>query len=168
MDSKRAQKLQDEAIVGNAPIYSYNYQRAIFNSRMDSLAKLLILFYCFAHSWESGNFSCYEEQRIAAHLGISVSTLHVKRKYLVKLGWISVQKRKNSSPFIAIFYGENDPLFEEKGCAKWKPENKILPQSVVSKMSRDEYIAYCERLDDRYRTSRSKAVLEEALRLPYE
>jgi len=161
-EKPKSEKVVDEPIVGNAPIYSYNYQRAIFASRMDSLAKLLVLYYCFAHSWESGKFSCYEEQRIAAHLGISVSTLHTKRKYLVKLGWIVVKKRKGTSPEIAIFYGMNDPEFEQKSCAKWKPENKFLPQKETAKMNKDQYVAYLERLDNRYGTTRSKARLEEA------
>jgi hypothetical protein len=158
----KKQKDPQKGVIGERPIDPFEYQGAIWSSRIDGIAKSLLGFYSWAYGWKKGIFSHYEEQRIAAHVGISVSTLHKKRKYLEQLGWIKVHKRRyDQSPLIEILYGNDDPDFEGKSCSKWTPENKCLSPEILSKMSSEELVEYHVRINARYRTTLSAKKLQD-------
>jgi len=103
----------------------YKYGNVIINAKIDGSAKALLWFYAFVFNWEQGQPSFWAQRKIAAVVGMSPSTYQNKRKYLEKLGWITVFNRGfDNSCLVRVKVGENDPEYETKCWAKWHPENE--------------------------------------------
>jgi hypothetical protein len=124
----------------------FEYMRAIRDSRLKALPKALLYFYAGAYNWEEQRPSYYEEVRVAAHTGMSVSSLQKFRKELVNLGWINVYGGGyRRTPFVDISLGKDDPKFELMGYSTWEPENKSLSSFELSKLSKTEVEEYFEK-----------------------
>lgn len=103
----------------------YKYGNVIINAKIDGSAKALLWFYAFVFNWEQGKPSYWAQRKIAAVVGMSPSTYQSKRKYLERLGWITVFNRGfDNSCLVRVKVGENDPDYETKCWAKWHPENE--------------------------------------------
>lgn len=132
----------------------FSYMRIVRESRLLALEKNLLYFYAGAYNWEKHTPSFYEEERVAAHTGMSVSTVHKKRKRLAELGWIVVKGGGyRKTPHIFISIGSNDPKFEEKECSLWKPENRALSNAEISALSPDEIDLYFQTRQGRRKRS---------------
>lgn len=128
--------------------------KKVREARLHSLDKHLLNFYVGVYNWSDNTPSFYEEERVAAYTGMSVSTVHKKRKNLEKLGWISVVGGGfKKTPFIFVHVGENDPTFESKCYSVWEPENKALSNSELAKLTPEEITKYQERRKARRRRS---------------
>lgn len=128
----------------------------IRDARLDGLAKGLLYFYSLTYNWSENRPSFYEEERIAAHTGMSVSTLHKRRKLLVQLGWITVENiEPRKPPLVYVHEGKNDPNFETMCYSVWTPENAAKGNKEVADMSPEEREKY-----RRSRQGRRKRLLD--------
>jgi hypothetical protein len=145
---------QKRAEFGSVAGMSYfEYAELIQNARIKGMGKALLWFYAYVYNWENQGRSFYEEFRVAAHVGFAVSAVQSWRKYLVDLGWLEViPQTRRKPPFVGVRIGRDDPDFEGKSYARWRPENKALTPQDLARLSKEELeFELAERVKDRKR-----------------
>ncbi len=121
------------------PLTYFEYAVKIREARILGMGKALLWFYANVYTWEEQGRSFYEEARVAAHTGFSVSAIQKWRKYLENLGWLEVIPRgRRQSPFVGVRIGKDDPNFEGKCYSRWRPSKRGLSPKEISNLSREE------------------------------
>jgi len=121
------------------PMTYFEFAVKIREARLQGMGKALLWFYANVYTWEAQGRSFYEEARVAAHTGFSISAVQKWRKYLEDLGWLEVISRgRRQSPFVGVRVGKDDPNFESKCYSRWRPSNRGLSPKEISNLSRDE------------------------------
>lgn len=145
---------QKNAPGGNMEGMSYfEYAELIQNARIKGMGKALLWFYAYVYNWENQGRSFYEEFRVAAHVGFAVSAVQSWRRYLVDLGWLEVvPQTRRKPPFVGVRIGRDDPDFEGKSYARWRPSNKGLTPLELARLSKEDLeFELAERAKDRKR-----------------
>jgi len=72
---------------------------------------------------------------------------------LVDLGWLEVvPQTRRKPPFVGVRIGRDDPDFEGKSYARWRPSNKGLTPLELARLSKEDLeFELAERAKDRKR-----------------